>query len=79
MRWREVLQVVSSQVDTKELPQQGLGWVGRAVVVRNQAVSPHQHSREAQHQVAHVVLHDRTGSDFRTKCHTRHAITALTR
>jgi len=41
-RGRKVLQVIPSEVDTKQLPQYEFGWMRTAVVVRNHAVSQHQ-------------------------------------
>ena len=74
-----MLQVVSAQIDAKQLPQYEFGRVAAAVVVRNQAVAQHEQGCEPQKQVANARrLHDSEGVD-RTRCHTRQAKTALTR
>jgi len=76
----KVLKVVSAEVHTEQFPQNELRWVVAAVVVRNQTMPQHQQGRQSEEHVAPAIhLHDLRGSDLRTKCHTRHAMTALTR
>ncbi len=76
----KVLKVVAAEVHTEQLPQNELRWVVAAVIVRNQTVPQHQQGRQSEEHVAPAILfHDFSGSDLRTKCHTRHAKTALTR